>query len=90
MAGFNLFLITRVVSRAACGIARSNVFSDLSLHSDKMVDCRRKKPSVAQLLRIDELDVWSGVFAAGRTGSKTLSLRDTSEKLQREKGGCSG
>lgn len=83
MAGFNLFLITCVAFRVACGIARSNMFTDVSFHSDKMVDCRRKKPSVAQLLWIDELNFCSGVFAAGRTRSKTLWLRDASKRKKR-------
>lgn len=79
MAGFNLFLITRVVSIAAGGIARSNMFCHVSFHSYKTVDCRHKEPGAAQLLWIDEFNFCSGK----RTRSKTLSLRDASKKLQR-------
>lgn len=83
MAGFNLFLITCVAFRAACGFACSNMFSDVSFHSDKIVDCRHKKPSVAQLLWIDELNFCSGILAAGRTRSETLWLRDASKRKKR-------
>lgn len=48
---------------------------------------KKKSPSVEQLLWIDELNFSSGLFAAGRTRSGTLSWRETSEEKKMVGGG---